>query len=255
MTPWVMRLLVANGIVFLLQGTVPGFEPPLRLVPALLLTRPWTIISYMFLHGGFGHLLFNMIALFFFGPRLESRLGSPNFLILYTVSGVTGGLLSLVFSPWAAIIGASGAIFGVLLGFAMFWPRDQILIWGILPIEARGLVAGMTVLALMGGFTGSGGGVAHFAPLGGFVGGFLSLKFFEWRSPANAWKRKTAPAAKRESGPSALARWNSIKRDEMHEVNRAELDRILDQISTTGLASLTPSDREFLERFSARGKH
>lgn len=254
MTPWVMRLLVANGIVFLLQLTVPEFEKPLMLVPALLLTRPWTIITYMFLHGGFGHLLFNMIALFFFGPRLESRLGSPNFLILYAVSGITGGLLSLVFSS-SAIIGASGAIFGVLLGFAMFWPRDQILIWGILPIEARWLVAGMTVLALMGGFAGSGSGVAHFAHLGGFVGGFLSLKFFQWRSPAKAWKRKTAPAAKRESGPSAMARWNSIKRDEMHEVNRAELDRILDQISTTGLTSLTPGDREFLERFSTRGKH
>ena len=243
MTPWVMRLLIANGVMFLLQRTVTGVEQPFVLVPALLLSRPWTIISYMFLHGGFGHLLFNMISLFFFGPRLESRLGSRNFLILYLASGMAGALLSLVFSP-SAIIGASGAIFGVLLGFAMFWPRDKILIWGILPIEARFLVAGMTVLALMGGFTGSRDGVAHFAHLGGFVGGFLALKFFEWRSPANTWKRKTAPAAKRESGPSAMARWTSIKRDDLHEVNRAELDRILDQISTTGLASLTPGDRE-----------
>jgi len=154
MTPWVLRLIVANAAVFLLQLSLPGIERPLVLIPALLLTRPWTLISYMFLHGGFGHLFFNMLSLFFFGPRLEARLGSRNFLILYFVSGIAGALLSLVFTPHVAIIGASGAVFGVLLGFARYWPRDQILIWGVFPIEARWMVAGMTALALFGGFSG-----------------------------------------------------------------------------------------------------
>lgn len=251
MTAWVMRLLAANGILFLLQMTIPGFGDPLVLVPGLLLQRPWTLISYMFLHGGLGHIFFNMLALFFFGPRLELRLGSRNFLILYLASGIAGALASLIFTPWVAIIGASGAVFGVMLGFAYFWPRDQILIWGILPIEARWLILAMTALALLGGFTG-GDGVAHWAHLGGFAGGFLSLKFFEWSSPAKAFRRRMTPAAPRETTESSLARWKRIRREELHEVNRAELDRILDQISAQGIGSLTQSDREFLERFSAR---
>lgn len=251
MTPWVLRLILANAAVFLLQLSLPGVEGPFVLVPALLLTRPWTLISYMFLHGGFGHLFFNMLSLFFFGPRLEARLGSRNFLILYFVSGIAGALLSLVFTPYAAIIGASGAVFGVLLGFARYWPRDQILIWGVFPIEARWMVAGMTALALFGGFSG-GGGIAHFAHLGGFLGGWLCLKYWERNSAAERWKRKVAPAAPRESAESSMARWKRIRREQLHEVNRAELDRVLDKISAQGVASLTASEREFLERFSAR---
>lgn len=252
MTPWVLRLIVANAGMHLLQLTVPQINNALVLVPGLLLVRPWTILSYMFLHGGLGHLFFNMLALFFFGPRVEMRLGSRHFLILYLVSGITGALLSLLFSPWAAIVGASGAVFGVLLAFAMYWPRDTILIWGIIPIEARWLVAGMTALALFGGFTGAQGGIAHFAHLGGFLGGFLTLKWIEARSPVRQWQQRVAPPPPREPAESSLARWRRIRRENLHEVNRAELDRILDKISTQGMDSLTAGDREFLERFSTR---
>jgi hypothetical protein len=192
-----------------------------------------------------------MLSLFFFGPRVEARLGGRRFLILYFVSGIMGALLSFAFTPDARIIGASGAIFGVMLAFATFWPRDQILIWGILPVEARVLVIAMTALALFGGATG-GGGVAHFAHLGGFVGGWLSLKWFERRSDARKWQAKMAPPSPRESSESSLARWRRIRRDGLHEVNQAELDRILDKISAQGIQSLSAGDREFLDRFSAR---
>jgi len=112
MTPWVLRLIVANTAVFLLSMTVAGLMDSLVLVPALILQRPWSAITYMFLHGGLGHLFFNMLALFFFGSRVEERLGERRFLILYFASGVAGALLSAVFSPWSAIVGASGAVFG-----------------------------------------------------------------------------------------------------------------------------------------------
>ena len=255
MTPWVMRLIMANAAMFLLQLAGPqGLAESLAFVPMLALSRPWTIITYMFLHGGIGHIFFNMLSLFFFGPRLESRLGGRQFLILYFVSGIMGALLSFALAPASGVIGASGAVFGVMLAYASFWPRDQILIWGILPVEARVMVIAMTVLALFGGFTG-GGGIAHFAHLGGFLGGWLSLRWFARRSDSRKWQSQVASPRPRESSESSLARWRKIQRDNLHEVNRAELDRILDKISSQGIQSLSQSDREFLERFSSRELH
>ncbi len=253
MTPWVMRLLFANAAVYLLSMTMPAVVDQFALIPILGLQRPWTFVTYMFLHGSLGHIFFNMLALYFFGPRLEERLGSRSFLWLYMVSGITGGLLSLIFTPNVAIIGASGAVFGVMLGFAMFWPRDKIFIWGILPIEARWLVVGMTAMALYAGFGGGSGGIAHFAHLGGFLGAWLYLKVAKARSPAAQWQKQTTPKARIvESANSSLDRWRRIRRDNLHPVNRDELDRVLDKISATGLSSLTTGEREFLERFSAR---
>ncbi len=252
MTPWVRRLLFLNVAVFFLQNFA-GLEMFAFLAtPVAAILRPWTFITYQFLHGGFGHIFFNMISLFFFGPRLESKLGGRRFITLYLLSGIAGALLSLVFSPGVFIIGASGAIFGVFLGFARYWPRDKILIWGILPIEARWMVVGMTALSLFSGFGGVSGGIAHFAHLGGFLGGYLYLRWIETHTGMARFKRKTTPRqSPLETASAAMARWSKIRRDQLHEVNRGELDRILDKIGSDGMGSLTPGDREFLDRFSA----
>lgn len=253
MTPWVTRLLFANAAVYLLSMTMPAVVSQFALIPALGLRQPWTFVTYMFLHGGLGHIFFNMLSLFFFGPRLEERLGSRSFLWLYFVSGITGGLLSLFFTPNVAIIGASGAVFGVMLGYATFWPRHQILIWGIIPVEARWMVVALTAISLWSGLGGGGGGIAHFAHLGGFLGAWITLRVLEARSPAKQWQKKVAvPTRVVEGANSALERFRRISRDNLHPVNRDELDRVLDKIGATGMSSLTPSEREFLERFSAR---
>lgn len=253
MTPWVTRLLVANVAMFLLSSAVSGLAAPLVLVPALLLQRPWTALTYMFLHADIMHLLFNMLGLYFFGPRLEERTGGRHFIALYIVSGLMGAALSL-FTPKAPIVGASGAIFGIFLAFAWYWPRERVFIWGVLPIEARWLVIIMTVLALRGGI-GGGGGVAHFAHLGGFVGGFLYLKWMELSSPARKFRRQAesppVPARSRADSDD-VERWQAIRRDELHEINREEVDRLLEKIQSGGLKSLTPTERECLDRFSAR---
>jgi membrane associated rhomboid family serine protease len=252
MTPWVLRLLIANVAVFFLQLSFGPITEMLAFRPVTALTRPWTILTYMFLHGGMGHLFFNMLGLFFFGPRLEDRLGSAHFIRLYLVCGIMGAVLSVVFSPYASIIGASGAVYGVMLGFAWFWPRDQILIWGVFPVEARWLIAFMTVMTLVGGWRG-GDMVAHFAHLGGFVGGFAYLKILQSRSGQERFKRQSRPMTPRvETTAGAMERWSRIPRENLHEVNRSELDRILDKISASGIGSLTPGEREFLDRFSTR---
>jgi rhomboid family protein len=245
MTPWVLRLLVANVVMFILSTMIPGLTQNLMFVPALILQRPWTVVSYMFLHGGTLHLLFNMLGLYFFGPRLEEEMGSRDFLLLYFISGIAGAILSFV-TPFTAIIGASGAVYGVLLGFAFFWPRDQIMIWGIIPVEARWLVVIMTGLSVIGGVSGT-GNTAHFAHLGGFAGGYLYLRL----------RRPRVRRATIDPGPellppthAELQRWARIKNEKLHEVNRTELERIQAKIRDQGAPSLTLTEREFLDRFS-----
>jgi membrane associated rhomboid family serine protease len=219
------------------------------LVPARIPQQPWTLITYSFLHGGFGHLFFNMLGLYFFGPRLEERLGGGHFLGLYVVSAVVGGLASWPVTPHAMIVGASGAVYGVLLGFARYWPRQQImLLIPPIPMEARTLVIVFAVISLVLGLTGS-GGIAHFAHLGGFVGGWLYLKWRESRSPAARFKAKARPVPKVRELGTDLKEWAAARREEMHPVNRAELDRILDKIGAAGMASLSADERAFLERF------
>lgn len=246
MTPWVLRLIIANVVMYALQMLRPAMTDVLAFSPAFFIVQPWTIITYMFLHGGITHILFNMLGLFFFGPRLELELGSKHFLGLYFVSGIVGALLSFV-TPSASIIGASGALYGVMLGFAYFWPQERIFIYGIIPVPARTMVAVMTGLSLMGGF-GGGDNIAHFAHLGGFLGGFLYLKF----AAKNHRRVAAEPVQFVPPAPSQaeVDRWKKIDGTRMHEVNRAELDRILDKINATGIGSLTSQERLWLERFS-----
>jgi len=242
LTRWVLRLIVANIAIFLLTAVAPGLSRFMMFVPALVLERPWTLVTYMFAHAGMWHLLFNMIALVFFGPRVEAEMGERDFLLLYCVSGMTGGILSFV-SPWTPIVGASGAIYGVMMAYAYLWPRAQIFLWGILPVEARWLVIFMTALSLYGGFRGV-DDIAHFAHLGGFLGGFVFLRL---RS-----RRPTRRAAIQEQTPTrrSLHRWAKIDRNKLHEVNREEFDRIQGKIRSSGAESLTQQECEFLDRFS-----
>ncbi len=245
MTPWVRRLVVANIIVFFLQMTVGGVTNALAFVPWEVLTRPWTIVTYMFAHASITHILFNMLALYFFGPRVEERLGERQFITLYALSGISGAILSFIFAPRSPVVGASGAIFGVMLAFAMFWPTAQIYIMGILPLEARLAVFLMAAISLWSGFQGSRMGVADFAHLGGFVGGFVYLKWLDMRQGTKRFRKTVTANVPRDS----LSNWKNVDPTSIHEVNRDEVNRILDKISATGLASLTPEERLFLSNF------
>ncbi|MGA9117216.1 MAG: rhomboid family intramembrane serine protease [Bacteroidota bacterium] len=242
-TPWVLRLMLANGLMFVLQTLRPGLERELSFVPAEFLLRPWTLVTYMFLHGGFLHIFMNMLGLFFFGPRLELELGSRGFVGIYFTSGMTGALLSFV-HPMTGIIGASGAVYGVMLGFAAFWPRAPIYVWGVLPVEARTMVVVLTLLSLWGGLGGGGDGIAHFGHLGGFLGGYLFLRF------RRARMRSITGAAPSAPRPGEVLRWRNIPREHLHPVNREELDRILAKLEQAGPGSLTDAERGFLDRFS-----
>ena len=250
MTPWVRRLLVTNVVAFLLTMVNPGFVQDFGFIPLAMLFRPWTLVTYMFLHGGFAHIFFNMLMLFFFGPRLEERLGSKTFIWFYLSCGVGGAVLSFA-TPFALVIGASGAIFGVVLGFARYWPREDIYIWGVLPIQARMLAIFMIVVSLFAGFTGAQAGIAHFAHLGGLVAGWIFLKQWERRRHRRVVERPVSPLrAPGVKETDAIERWEAIPRERLHEINREELESLLRKANELGIKALTPNEREFLDRMA-----
>lgn len=250
MTPWVTRIIVANAVMYLLASASPDIERQLMFVPALAFLRPWTAVTYMFLHAGIGHILFNMLALFFFGPRLEMEMGARRFLWLYFLSGLSGAALSFLLAPTSAIVGASAAVYGVFFGFAYLWPRAVIHIWGVFPIEARWLVVGMTALSLFGGFGAGTDGIAHFAHLGGFIGGYLYIRAVAPKGFRDHPKPKEVPRP--QVSPETVKRWREINAGAMHAVNREEFQRIMAKLDTGGPDTLTPEEISFLERFSSR---
>ncbi len=248
MTTWVRRLLVANVVVFALQYLWPWLTVLLAFTPRFALLEPWTVLTHMFVHGSFTHILFNMIGLFFFGSRVEERLGSRRFVILYFTAGATGAALSAIMAFNASIIGASGGVFGVMLAFARYWPRERIYIWGVLPIEAWLLVVITTALSLYSGFGGSRGGVADFAHLGGYLGAAVYLWALERFSSARRFKDRVT-AVPKAAQRSIKQNLSSLNLDGVHELSREEVNRILDKISAEGLGSLTAAEKLFLSNF------
>lgn len=257
MTPWVKRLLIANLAVFVLTSFEPRFGNILALYPRAILYQPWGIFTYMFVHAGLGHIFFNMLGLFFFGPRLEIQLGGKYFIRLYLLSGLGGAAFSFLFAPYAGVVGASGAVFGVLLGFAYFWPKERIYIYGIIPVQSRILVGVLAAASLYSGISGSASGTAHFAHLGGFVAGYAYLRWRKKRymnqwSPVPTPKAALAKAASRVDDKEAKRRWASIRLDELHELNRDEVARLLKKLEESGTGGLSPDERSVLDRFASR---
>lgn len=254
MTFWVARLLAANVVVFFLTEAVDGLWVIMALRPRLVLQMPWTPFTYMFVHAGLWHLFFNMLTLYFFGPRVEERLGSQRFILLYLLSGLGGAALSFL-TPTVAIVGASGATFGVFLAFARFWPRDRIYIWGILPVEARVLVLITTLYSLWGGTGSMGGSIAHWAHLGGYAAAFLYLHWIEQRSDRKRFQKRVDDATfgKRTVATAIAAPdFDAIKREGLHELTLEELDRLRAKVNADGIGSLTPDEKAFLHRMTLR---
>jgi rhomboid family protein len=259
-TPWVGRIIIANAVVLLLLMTLftsPDLFQALQFSPRTALTRPWTFVTYMFVHAGLLHLAANMLMLFVFGTAVESRMGSRNFLLYYLFCGVGAAVFSLLLAtvlPVGGFVGASGAVLGVAVAFAMFWPDAELIVFPIpVPIKARTLVIGLVVLDVIGSRLWPNDGVAHLAHVGGALFGYL---FFRAQLLS---RRSTAPTARTvervvmvQSGSAEPERRTPITpmrsrpRVDADPV-AAEVDRVLDKISEKGISSLTPAERRFLD--------
>ena len=177
--PTIKWLMLANAGVFvfdmLLRGglglTLVGL---LGLTPAAVIDHGWVWqpLTYMFVHGGFFHLLFNMFVLWMFGGEIERRWGSAEFLRYYVLCGLGAAALSFVGFYHSTVIGASGAVFGILIAFAMLFPDRYIFLWFLIPIKAKYLIGALAAIEILTGISGGGDGVAHLAHIGGKVVGF-----------------------------------------------------------------------------------
>jgi membrane associated rhomboid family serine protease len=190
LTQAVKVLVVTNVVMFLLNLIVPDMTLRLGLLPRAVVENLalWQPVTYMFLHdtGGFGHILINMLSLWMFGAELERTWGTRFFVKYYFVTGVGAAaitvLLSLLPIPFATAIyysvtvGASGAIYGLLLAYGMYFPNRPIYLYFIFPIPAKYFVMIVGAIAFFSSLGGPGGGVAHSAHLGGLVVGYLYLR-------------------------------------------------------------------------------
>jgi membrane associated rhomboid family serine protease len=267
-TPWVQRLIIANAVVFLLQNMMPLLSIYLAFVPARVLVAPWTLITYMFAHGNFMHLFWNMLGLFFFGPALEGRWGSREFLKFYFICGLGGAVLSFMFAFHSPIIGASAAVYGIMLAFAMNWPDAPIYIWGVLPVKAKYLVGVLGAMSIFAMFNAPGDNIAHAAHLGGFVAAFLYIKFSGPGGPLGGWRKmmsrrrmrvvttdeppRAPPARTPASSAGSMRRRLGAGGSADEEKLLDELDRVLEKISTEGMSSLTPQERRLLDEVSRK---
>ena len=187
LTPAIKAIVAANVAAFLISLVVPAITLSFGLRPADVVGKLqiWQLVTYMFLHGGIFHLLFNMLALWMFGVELERMWGSRFFTKYYFVTGVGAAMTTLIlsFTPlpfgdqlyYSLTIGASGAVYGVLLAYALYFPNRPIYLYFVFPIPAKYFVMIIGAISLLSS-TGGGGGIAHTTHLGGLVAGYLYLK-------------------------------------------------------------------------------
>lgn len=273
LTLWVRRLMVANLLVFLVQSTLftsPSFQTALGFDPWHAWERPWTFVTYMFLHENVFHLAFNMLMLFMFGSSVEDRMGGRVFFLYYLLCGVGGAVLSFLLMQWApvgVVIGASGAILGVAVAFAWYWPNHQVYVFPLPdPIPAKWLVTFLVAfdlaLAWAGALTHGGlsAKVAHLAHLGGAGMALLILKGQDWRASRREGRQgRMAESSVLVSQPPRVGRSSAAPSGkggkppgERDARANAEIDRVLDKINASGVDSLTPAERKFLTEISRR---
>lgn len=207
----------------------------------------WQPFTYMFLHGGFMHLLINMFILWMFGSPLESVWGSKRFLTYYLICGVGAGVLNALVMPGSPIptVGASGAIYGLLLAFGLLFPNQLIFLYFLIPIKAKYFVIIIGVIEFFTAFSQPNSGIAHFAHLGGMVFGLIYLKWGNWLVSLRRWQRG------RQKKQKLKVVWDRNK--EMERLQK-EVDDLLDKINNSGLDSLSRDEISRLKQASKKLK-
>ncbi len=249
-SPAVRYLIIANVAVFLVQSILwrffntGAFDLYFGMRPDLFVKHfyLWQPFTYMFLHGGLFHILFNMLFLWMFGTEVEQRMGTRDFTIFYIFCGVGAGLLTCVFwNNWnVTTIGASGAIYGVFVAFGLMFPNRMILLFFMIPIRAYYLMAGLVAMQLYGLIFSPGGSVSYVAHVGGAALGYLFLRY---QSTITAMIDDYID--KHEEQKEYILRQEKVN-------EQKKTDEILDKINHEGMHKLTRAERKFLRDRSRR---
>jgi len=261
-------ILVVNTIAFLLQHFLYRFAPQFPTDEFFALSSRglahgyvWQLLTFQVMHGGLMHLLLNGWVIYIFGKEVEEAMGPKRMLTLYIVSGIFGGLVQClselipgrVVGP---VVGASAGAFGLTAAYSLLFPDRILLLFFIIPLRAKYLLALSAVLAIYGMVVPS-GNIAHAAHLGGMLAGVFFVRYAsEWTWPQVIRKPTRAPTLVKVKAQT-LAGWNAIKKSAPEELSpeeflSKEVDPILDKISTHGIHSLTERERRILQ--AARDK-
>ncbi|UCH64100.1 MAG: rhomboid family intramembrane serine protease [Fidelibacterota bacterium] len=252
--PTIIRSLIIINLAIwglvTLTDTSRLFFPLFGLVPRLVWSRfmIWQPFTYMFLHAGFWHVALNMLVLWMFGSELEREWGRTSFLRYYFVTGVGAGLVTVLFSLNSAIpvVGASGAIYGVLLAYGLAYPNREVYLYFMFPVKVKYVVGFLAIMAFWASFIQSGGSnISHISHLSGMVIGWIYLRS-GWRS---TWYRLGQRVANLQQERRIR---NEFPESQEDEHLRRQVDRILDKISTEGFASLSEEEQELLYKASVR---
>lgn len=281
--PVIKFLLISNVAIFLLQFLIEGnvrfandFAKLFYLWPINTpYFMPWQIFTYMFLHGGFMHLFFNMFALWMFGMDIENMWGTKKFLIYYFLCGVGAGIANLLIAPLfgqaAPTIGASGAIYGILVAFGFLFPDRPIYLYFFVPIKAKYLVIIYMVIEFLSASNSFNSGVAHIAHLGGGIVGFIYLLItykrlgnFNFSSkpknpfgnvPGSGFKEPTRITPLYPNGSERVKKADYVdlpetdfksESDERFKQAQERVDAVLDKLSQGGYQSLTEEEKRIL---------
>jgi membrane associated rhomboid family serine protease len=252
----IKNIIIANVVVFLVMyafRTERFFLYYFGLVPRLVWSKGyvWQLFTYMFIHGGFAHIFWNMFVLWMFGTELEATWGSREFYKYYFITGTASGLITFLFSLNSGIpvVGASGALYAVLVAFALLYPNRLIYFYFLIPIKAKYFVLIMGVITFISSFSPGTSQVSHLTHLGGLVVGFLYLRRLSifrkvnirlpkvrFDNPFKSFVRKT----KKSPEPPRDNRYDT------DQTLREEVDRLLDKINRQGYQSLTKEEQQTL---------
>lgn len=253
LTSTVRALLILNAVVFALQFISHTFlsYPYIENLFALNSAKVsqlwiWQILTYSFLHGDFFHLLLNMLPLWMFGSELENFWGSEIFLKFYLFACSMGGILTYVVNFWwnqGIVLGAPGGIYGLLVAYAMIWPNREILFMMIFPLKAKYFVGIIMLLIL---FSQGKGNVAHMAHLGGAIGGFLFVQYYEMFRNLFSWNFSISRSIQRRK----MKKYQEEMELRLHA--KEKVDELLEKISRTGMNSLSRKEKKFLHDASTK---